>query len=147
MSDDQSVEESGRITMAIEKVVDTLYKGNTPEKVVHFFKTTFNNILRDFAHFLEFFVLGILTMLYSNKFKIPIFKRFFLSILFCVAIALIDETIQIFSLGRAFELYDLVLDGSGSIIGGILILLLCKIKKEENIEDYRNEVAHKKGQW
>ena len=37
-----------------------------------------------------------------------------------------DETIQFFSPGRAFELYDLVLDCSRSIIGGILILLLCK---------------------
>jgi len=129
MNADQSIEESSRITKAIEKVVDILYKGNTPEKVVYFFKTTFNNILRDCAHFLEFFILGILAMLYSNRFKMTIFRRFCFAILFCILIAIIDETIQFFSPGRAFELYDLALDTLGSIIGCILILLLWKIRK------------------
>ena len=69
-------------------------------------------------------------MLYSDKFKISVFKRFSFAILFCILIALIDEAIQIFSVGRAFELSDLVLDSSGSIIGGILILLLWKIKEK-----------------
>ena len=45
MNTDQSSEESSRTTMAIEKVVDTLYKGNTQEKVAYFFKATFNNII------------------------------------------------------------------------------------------------------
>ena len=129
MNADQSKKESSKITIAIEKVVDTLYKDNTPEKVTYFFKTTFNNILRDLAHFLEFFILGILIMLYSNKFKSTVLKRSSLVLLFCILIALIDETIQFFSPGRAFELYDLVLDSFGSIIGGILILLLRKIRK------------------
>lgn len=129
MNANQSIEESSRITKAIEKVVDTLYKGNTPEKVAYFFKTNFNNILRDFAHFLEFFILGILTMLYSDKLKITFFRKFCFAVLFCSIIALIDETIQIFSPGREFEFSDLVLDDSGSIIGITLILLLRKIKK------------------
>jgi len=67
MNADQSIEESSRITMAIEKVVDIAHKGNTPEKVTHFFKTTFNNILRDFAHFLEFLILGTLAILLLHK--------------------------------------------------------------------------------
>ncbi len=129
MSGGQSLEGSSRITKAIEKVVDTLYKGNTPEKVTYFFKTTFDYILRDFAHFFEFLVLGILTMLYSDKFKMTFFRRFCFAILFCILIAIIDEIIQFFSPGRAFELYDLMLDSLGSIIGGILILLLWKIRK------------------
>ncbi len=126
---DQSKKESSKITIAIQKVVDTLYKDNTPEKVAYFFKTTFNNILRDLAHFIEFFVLGILTMLYSYRFKSTVLKRSSLVLLFCILIALIDETIQFFSPGRAFEFYDLLLDSFGSIIGGILILLLWKIRK------------------
>ena len=131
MNADQSIEESSRIAKAIEKVVDALYKGNTPENVAYFLKITFRNVLRDFAHFFEFFILGILVMLYSDKFKISIFRRFYFAILFCILIALLDETIQLFSLGRAFELSDLALDGSGSIIGSMLIFLLWKIKKTE----------------
>ncbi|MFC2145630.1 VanZ family protein [Actinomycetota bacterium] len=130
MNADQSKEESGRIVKAIEKVVNTLYKDNTPEKVTRFLKTTFNNILRDLAHFLEFLILGILTMLYSYRFKSTVFKRVSLVLFFCILIALIDEIIQFFSPGRAMELYDLLLDSSGSIIGIILILLLHKIKEK-----------------
>jgi len=129
MSSDQSIEESGRITKAVEKVVNTIYKDNPPEKVIHFFKTNFNNILRNSAHFLEFFILGILTILYSNRFKLTVFRRSSLVLLFCIVIALTDEIIQLFSPGRAFELYDLALDGLGSIVGVILILLLHKIKE------------------
>ncbi len=129
MNADQSIEESSRVAKAIEKAVDTLYKGNTPEKVTYFFKTTFNYVLRDLAHFIEFLILGILVMLYSDKFKMTFLRRFCFSILFCILIAIIDEIIQFFSPGRAFELYDLMLDGLGSIIGGILIILLWKIRK------------------
>ena len=129
MNADQSIEESSRIVKAIEKIVDSLYKGNPPEKVTYFFKATFDNILRDCAHFLEFLILGILAILYSDKFKLTSIRRFCFAILFCILIALIDETIQFFSPGRAFELYDIALDISGSIVGSMLILLIWKIRK------------------
>ena len=131
MNADQSKEESSKITIAIEKVVSTLYKDNTPEKVTHFFKTTFNNILRDSAHFIEFLILGIFVTLYSNKFKSTNLRRTLLVLLFCILISLIDETIQFFSPGRAFELYDMALDSLGSIIGILLIFLIYKKRKQK----------------
>ena len=136
---EQSIKESGRVAGVIEKVVDIVYKGNPPEKVDYFFKITFGNVLRDSAHFFEFFILGILVILYSDKFKISVFRRFILVLLFCILIALLDETIQLFSIGRAFELSDLALDGSGSMAGSMLILLLWRIiksKKYKKEEEY-----------
>jgi len=132
---EQSIKESSRVAGVIEKVVDLVYKGNPPENVAYFFKTTFGNVLRDCAHFFEFFILGILVMLYSDKFKISVFRRFIFAILFCILIALIDETMQIFSPGRAFELIDLALDGSGSIVGSLLIFLILKIKEEKYLKN------------
>lgn len=132
---EQSIKESSRVAGVIEKVVDLVYKGNPPENVTYFFKIIFGNVLRDCAHFFEFFILGILVMLYSDKFKISIFKRFIFSILFCILIALLDETMQLFSPGRAFEFYDLALDGSGSMVGSMLILLILKIKKEKYLKN------------
>lgn len=127
----QSLEGSTSITRAIEKVVDLIYKGDTPEKISNFFKTTFNYIFRDIAHVFEFLVLGILTMLYSYAvFKVSILKKFFFTLFFCILIAFIDEIIQFFSPGRAFEFYDLALDGLGSIIGILLIFLIYKKRKQ-----------------
>ena len=129
MNADQSIEESSRIVEIIEKTITVAYRGEPPEYVVSFFRTSFSNILRDLAHFLEFLILGILTILYSNRFKSTTLRRTLLVLLLCILISLIDETIQFFSPGRAFELYDLILDGLGSIIGGILVLLVWKIRK------------------
>lgn len=129
-SAEQSIKESSRVVEIIEKVVDAVYKGNPPEKVVSFLETASRNVLRNYAHSLEFFTLGILAMLYSTIFKTSISKRFITTILFCVLIAVIDEAIQIFSPGRAFEYSDLIRDGIGSIIGSLLILLLWKIQKK-----------------
>jgi len=46
-----------------------------------------------------------------------------------ISIAIIDETIQLSSPGRAFELSDLALDISGSVAGSMLILVICKMKE------------------
>lgn len=120
---------SGRIVGVIEKAVYSVYKGDPPENIVYFLKAAFSSFLRDFAHFVEFFILGILVMLYFDRFSINMFKKFIFALLFGICIALIDETIQLFSPGRAFELYDLALDGSGSIAGIIPIFLFWKIRK------------------
>ena len=130
---EQSIKESGRVAGVIEKAVAAIYKGNPPENVTYFFKITFGNVLRDCAHFFEFFILGILVMLYSDKFRISVFRRFIFALLFCIFIALVDETIQLFSLGRAFEFYDLALDGLGSMVGIILIFLLWRIIKSKKV--------------
>ena len=132
---EQSIKESGRVAGVIEKVVVAIYKGNPPENVTYFFKITFGNVLRDCAHFFEFFILGILVMLYSDRFKVSIFKRFVFALLFCIFIALIDETIQLFYPGRAFEFYDLALDGLGNVVGSMLILLILKIKEAEYLKN------------
>ena len=55
-SAEQSIKESSRVAGVIEKVVDIAYKGNPPENVTYFFKITFGNVLRDCAHFFEFFI-------------------------------------------------------------------------------------------
>ena len=146
-SAEQSIKESGKVAEFIEKAVVAIYKGNPPEKVAYFFKITFGNVLRDFAHFFEFFILGILVMLYSDKFKVSVFRRFVFALLFCILIALLDETIQLFFQGRAFELSDLALDGLGSMAGSMLILLLWRIikskkyKKEEEYLKNKNSSA------
>ena len=134
-SAEQSIKESSRVAGVIEKVVDIAYKGNPPENVTYFFKITFGNVLRDCAHFFEFFILGILVMMYSDRFKVSIFRRLIFAFLFCILIAVIDEVIQIFSPGRAFEFYDLALDGLGNVVGSMLILLILKIKEAEYLKN------------
>lgn len=93
------------------------------------FKNMFTNIIREFAHFFEFFVLGI--ALYING--LDFFKNNVISrcILIGVFYAIFDEIHQIFRKGRAFEILDIGLDSFGVIVGIILIhqiILLWKKK-------------------
>ncbi len=46
-----------------------------------------------------------------------------------LGIALIDEIIQIFVPGRAFQISDLLIDGLGIIIGTLIVIFIPFIRK------------------
>jgi len=73
-----------------------------------------NSVFREFMHSGMFFVLGILA--YAS-FKYRNIRVVIYSLLFCVLYALSDEVHQLFVSGRAFEIIDLVLDFTGSLVG------------------------------
>jgi VanZ family protein len=82
-----------------------------------------NHTFRDIAHLLEFFILGILAMLYGSLYRKKPIYTFIIALLSCTTIAFIDEIIQIPVPGRAFELYDIILDTAGSLAGILIIYL------------------------
>lgn len=101
-----------------------------------------NVILREFAHIFSFFCLGCSVRLFCNsqwplqidsKFWTVFWKPF----LFCVMIALMDESYQgIFVDGRTFQGIDLAKDWFGSAVGvGIILLIginmVKKVKKNK----------------
>lgn len=72
--------------------------------------------VRTAAHFLEFMCLGVLSYwtycAYTQK------KRWmFIPFVTSVLTGLVDEILQIFSNGRAFEFADLLVDWSGALLG------------------------------
>lgn len=71
--------------------------------------------VRKFAHFIIYFILG---MLVYNYIRIYGYKNTFLISLFiCIGYACIDEIHQIFVDGRSGELLDVINDSMGSLIG------------------------------
>lgn len=78
-----------------------------------------HNPIREFMHFLEYLVLGLLVMnvLKQNKISENVIL---ISIMFCFIYAITDEIHQIFIPGRTFEYLDISLDTLGSILGSIL---------------------------
>lgn len=83
-------------------------------------------IVRKCAHLFEYFVLGVLVVLYLNTFDIDIKKQICISILFCIFYSLTDEFHQLFVPGRSGNLIDVFIDTIGSTIG---IFITKKIKK------------------
>lgn len=83
-------------------------------------------IIRKLAHFTEYFVLGLLLCFDLKNMKIKLYNSLFIGLV----IALIDESIQLFSVGRASSVIDVWIDFSGVIISFLVIKILHKIKKE-----------------
>lgn len=83
-----------------------------------------HTILRKCAHFSEFFVLGILMLQTIRQWG---FARVMLtSLLSCMAVASVDETIQLFVEARSGQVSDVLLDSAGALVGITLILLIKK---------------------
>lgn len=82
--------------------------------------------VRKLAHFLIYFILGVLFFNLLILYKIDIQSIFKLSILFCIIYACSDEIHQLFIFGRSGELRDVFIDSIGSLLG---IMLSYKIKK------------------
>lgn len=84
---------------------------------------TIHFLIRKAAHFTEYFILGMFTLLTLLQTKFP--KKGVIGILFCIIIASFDETIQLFVGGRAGQLMDVLLDSTGSLCG-IFVIFLCR---------------------
>lgn len=79
-----------------------------------------HTLLRKAGHFSEYFILGILASLTALQTKLRYRKLSALS--FCVLVAAIDETIQLFVSGRSGQVSDVVLDGVGALCGMAVLM-------------------------
>ena len=81
-------------------------------------------ILRKCAHFTEFAVLGVLSSLTLLQTKVS--RRVVMAMAFCLVVASMDETLQLFVDGRAGRVVDVLIDGAGALAGIGMIFGLCK---------------------
>ena len=86
---------------------------------------TFHNIFRTLAHFTEFFILGILSILfYFSAMK----KRPVYAVITGFIVAICDELIQyFFADGRAMQIEDIAVDFLGIIFSTIIYFIFYKI--------------------
>jgi VanZ family protein len=83
---------------------------------------TLSHLVRKLAHFTEYMILGlVMTALFVRPNGR---SRFWLTEGLCLAAALIDEGIQMFSEGRGPGLRDVALDFSGATVGVVILTLI-----------------------
>lgn len=91
----------------------------------------FHNRLRTCAHFTEYFVLGILVYLTIKQTMVV--HKVGIATVFCMIVAVSDETVQWFVDGRATELSDMLVDSCGSLIGiGVIYIIVSRIMCKRN---------------
>ncbi len=83
-----------------------------------------DNIVRKSAHFCEFALLGCLSTWTGWLLNKRIIRNLTTIGFVCLATAVVDEYIQLFSAGRSAQIDDVLLDFSGAVAGFVFFLLV-----------------------
>ena len=124
---ERSSQTSNSVTNAVIEITQPDYQTLPAEKQQERFKLT-STIVRKVAHFTEFFLLGLFSILsfeffglYKNrKIKFSYLYAFIFSILYAIS----DEIHQGFIEGRGPAIKDVLIDSSGALLA---ILIVCLI--------------------
>lgn len=83
-----------------------------------------HTLLRKAGHFSEYLILGVLSMF--TVLQTELRHKIWIGLGFCLLVASVDETIQLFVSGRSGQITDVVLDCVGALCG---ILMLIGVRK------------------
>lgn len=113
-----SSEQSKSIVKVVAKIVNRITNDTKG------FKIDVESIVRKIAHFILYFVLGILSadafIAWGKKRRV-----FVWALVLCVLYAASDEIHQFFVPGRSMQLTDVLLDTLGSALGALLWIRVC----------------------
>ncbi|MDF2820305.1 MAG: VanZ family protein [Clostridiales bacterium] len=111
----QVADDSNQISTGImDKVIDFINR-LFPNSSFDF--TNFNFIIRKSAHFIVYFILGILAFNVIKSEGIQGYKLIIQALSICVIYAISDEIHQIFVSGRSGQVKDVILDSLGASTG------------------------------
>lgn len=132
MFSSQTAPESDKVSKSVtEKVVDVMpHTRNLPDPEKKSIVMELDHRIRNNAHFILYFTLGIFIMLaifytFSGTEK----KLVIIAFTICLAYAVSDEVHQIFVDGRSFQVTDILTDCLGSFAGSGAIHFLRKRTK------------------
>jgi len=120
---------SKKVTEVIIETVDRVVPLETDEKPTIDLVERFNHVVRKYAHFSAYLVLGLLIMNALRRSGVRGFKAFIFSLLFCILYAVSDEIHQLFVPGRGAQVTDVLIDGAGSFVGIGMYGVVNKIKR------------------
>lgn len=119
------------------KKFDTMTLENQTE-----FASAITFIIRKTAHFLEFFILGVLSTIITLTYDLKYRHKALITFIFCLLYAISDETHQLFVQGRACRFTDVCIDIAGSLVAIIAVILVARIvkRRKEGEEDAKKEI-------
>lgn len=134
---DESKSSSNKVTSAVVNTVISIKKENISEEKRQKIIEDKTFIVRKSAHFTEYFILGLILILYLQTKEKLTTKYIILAIIFCVLYATSDEIHQLFVDGRSCKIMDILIDTCGSslaILGFTSIYkLTTNLKKQKEL--------------
>lgn len=92
------------------------------------------HLIRKTAHFAEYTLMGILLYQCLKQYDLMRLIRWQIHLLLGFLVPLLDETIQLFTLGRSGQISDVWLDCFGVLVGTLLMILFSGIKRKQKGE-------------
>ena len=111
---DESKSSSNKVTSAVVNTIISIKKENISEEKRQKIIEDKTFIVRKTAHFTEYFILGLILILYLQTKEKLTTKYIILAIIFCVLYATSDEIHQLFVDGRSCKIMDILIDTCGS---------------------------------
>lgn len=124
----QPAKDSSRLSLGVGYFLTKLLPTEVSETILSLrpLQLSFlHTLLRKAGHFSEYFILGVLSI---NTFcQTEFLHKKWLGLWFCILVASIDETIQLFVSGRSGQITDVLLDSVGALFGILIVLLIRKL--------------------
>ena len=95
-------------------------------------------IVRKSAHFTEYAILGVLLAIQFSMYVRGIFQRLVNPAFTGLAVAFMDETIQLFVEGRSGQVSDMWIDFAGTVLGVLIALAVVNNKGRGRTRKYRS---------
>ncbi|EOC99342.1 Putative phosphotransbutyrylase [Caldisalinibacter kiritimatiensis] len=119
---------SKKVTKVIVETVDKVVKLDDDREDINLVEK-FNHIVRKYAHFTCYLVLGLLVMNAFRRSGVKGLRVFIFSLMFCIFYAISDEMHQVFIPGRGAQVTDVLIDNLGSFVGIGMYGVIGKFKK------------------
>lgn len=123
-----TAEESSDTSQGVVEVIEEVVQKVEPEFEIS------NHFVRKLAHFIEFFILGFIFNFSYFIFKRQLKYHSVLSLFTGLIVSVIDETIQLSSVGRAGMIKDVWIDFSATITALLTLFVVIFIIKRLKIQ-------------
>lgn len=117
----QVAEQSDKLSKGVTEIIIEIVERVAPK--AEFDISSYNHIVRKYAHFFAYLVLGILVTAMRKSGRNSL-KGVVLTLSICVLYAISDEVHQFFVQGRGSQVTDVLIDSAGAMVGiGVYMLI------------------------
>ena len=114
----QPADDSKELSTGVTEVILSVVEAVAPHS--DFFMENLHHFVRKNAHFLIYFILGMLVLRALRLSEIRGKKGIVLALTICIVYAISDELHQLFVPGRGAQVKDVIIDSTGALVGIIV---------------------------
>lgn len=100
-----------------------------------------DHIIRKLGHFSEFALFGALLTVTLRAYTPQVIRNLFAPLFLGLLTGVMDEFIQLFSVGRSSEVRDVLIDFSGVVTGVLLVLAVLALMKRRKTHSAKDKKA------